>query len=393
MQGIISSVGNIVSGGGQGGGLESFILFDITLPSASGIEPVEYRPTTYYNISRNRVNVYRISPLGDQESMSLDDLFYYDLKPTSNNNYSAGMTLDYDGSNFTCKVNLDPSMTSISRMKFLFLFNGRSEPLSSMYIKNYVDLAMLRPEVEVPIPAVDTTRTYYLTTRDCTCTVNTSDNICQMTVPATSIRLYQQGNSPRFITPSEWTTLINTSNFKIAVNSLVSNWKFKISSIQVTLTGVVIEGENFHEIANGTYSFNSSYADEYHYIITFTETAEIIAVNPTTSKVVDFGAPYILSTEGLYVRSCIRRVFFNLINGSTTIGRCSMIAPTQPVKLGTTGYYSRAPVFGNIVINGETRTIMTWRKSSSDANTIMVSSPNGTSEYTINNVAITYLFY
>lgn len=391
MQGLISSVGNIDTGG-QGGGLEAFVLFDISLPSPSGSETLENRTTTYYNISRNNVNVYMISPLGDQESMSLDDLLYYDLHPTSNNNYSAGMILSYDGSNFSCKVNVAPSMTSISRIKFLFLFTGLSEPLSVINIKNYVDLAMLSPQIQVSVPEVDTTRTFYCTTHNCTCSVYTEENSCSITVPATSIKLNKQGDSPRFITASEWTTLLNTSNFKISTSGLPSDWKYKINKILVTSTGVTIEGENFHEIGAGRY--NVATGNEFTYTITFTRDATIFAFNPTTSKLVDIAPSYILSTEGLYVKSRMEHVYFDLLNSSSeTLGRYSMIVPTPPVQLQNNGYFSKAPAYGNIYINGENKSILWWRISSGGANTLGISTTNGVETYNMANISSTYLYY
>lgn len=137
MQGIISSVGNIDTGG-QGGATDTFVKLTVDLtnvtPTTETINNKQYNKFTF---DKNNLTFKTISPFGDEDTISIDDALIYNLLPISNNNTDKGISITYDGTTFTGYVLAQEStLTTESFMFTYYIIIGQT----SVTWKNYVDV-------------------------------------------------------------------------------------------------------------------------------------------------------------------------------------------------------------------------------------------------------------
>ena len=137
MQGIISSVGNIDSGG-QGGEGDSFVklIVDLTgiTPTTETINNKQYNKFTF---NKTNLTFKTITPLGDEEAVAVDDALIYKLLPISNNNEDKGVYISYDGTTFSGYVLAQEStLTTVTFMFSYYLILTQT----SVVWKNYVDM-------------------------------------------------------------------------------------------------------------------------------------------------------------------------------------------------------------------------------------------------------------
>lgn len=169
MQGFISSVGSIdTGGGGQGGDDERFlkIVFDLSniTPSAYGESPnirYSYRYTGY-------PSCYIVDSLGNEEAESLANVLHYYLIPVaSNDEENTGVTCEFDG--LMCEGIIRSETNNLQSATFYFMWyvdlnqdyliiknnltyhelQAIPEPLLEKYINVLVDLTGITPTTEV----------------------------------------------------------------------------------------------------------------------------------------------------------------------------------------------------------------------------------------------------
>lgn len=169
MQGFISSVGSIdTGGGGQGGDDERFlkIVFDLSniTPSAYGESPnirYSYRYTGY-------PSCYIVDSLGNEETESLANVLHYYLIPVaSNDEENTGVTCEFDG--LMCEGIIRSETNNLQSATFYFMWyvdlnqdyliiknnltyhepQAIPEPLLEKYINVLVDLTGITPTTEV----------------------------------------------------------------------------------------------------------------------------------------------------------------------------------------------------------------------------------------------------
>lgn len=137
MQGFISSVGNIDSGG-QGGAGESFVklIVDLTsiTPTTETVNSKEYNKFTF---NKTNLTFKTVSPLGDEESVAVDDALIYKLFPISNNNEDKGINISYDGTTFSGYVLAQES--TLTTVTFMFAYYIVLTQTSVVW-QNYVDM-------------------------------------------------------------------------------------------------------------------------------------------------------------------------------------------------------------------------------------------------------------
>lgn len=137
MQGFISSVGNIESGG-QGGAGESFVKLVVDLtnitPTTETVNNKEYNKFTF---NKTNLTFKTVTPLGDEESVAVDDALIYKLFPISNNNEDKGLNISYDGTTFSGYVLAQES--TLTTVTFMFAYYIILSQTSVVW-QNYVDM-------------------------------------------------------------------------------------------------------------------------------------------------------------------------------------------------------------------------------------------------------------
>lgn len=167
MQGLISSVGNIDTGG-QGGDVERYlkIVFDL-----SNITPVPYGdpPNVRYMYSyAGYPSCSTIDSLGNEEAESMANVLHYYLMPiASNDEDNTGVTCEFDG--LMCEGVIRSANSNLQSATFYFLWyvdleqdyviiknnltyrepQPAPEPEVEKYIKVLIDLAGITPTTEV----------------------------------------------------------------------------------------------------------------------------------------------------------------------------------------------------------------------------------------------------
>lgn len=137
MQGFISSVGNIESGG-QGGEGESFVklIVDLTgvTPTTETVNNKEYNKFTF---NKTNLTFKTLTPLGDESTVAVDDALIYKLLPISNNNEDIGVNISYDGNTFVGYVLAqDSTLTTVTFMFAYYIILSQT----SVVWKNFVDM-------------------------------------------------------------------------------------------------------------------------------------------------------------------------------------------------------------------------------------------------------------
>ena len=137
MQGIISSVGNIDTGG-QGGATDTFVKLTVDLtnvtPTTETINNKQYNKFTFV---KNNLTFKTISPFGDEDTIAIDDALIYNMYPLSNNNDDKGLNISYDGNTFVGYVLAQES--TLTTVTFMFTYYIILSQTSVLW-KNYVDL-------------------------------------------------------------------------------------------------------------------------------------------------------------------------------------------------------------------------------------------------------------
>ena len=139
MQGFISSVGNIESGG-QGGEGESFVklIVDLTgvTPTTETVNNKEYNKFTF---NKTSLTFKTLTPFGDEETVAVDDALIYKLLPISNNNEDIGVNISYDGNTFVGYVLAqDSTLTTVTFMFAYYIILSQT----SVIWKNFEDLIL-----------------------------------------------------------------------------------------------------------------------------------------------------------------------------------------------------------------------------------------------------------
>lgn len=168
MQGFISSVGSIDSGGGQGGDDERYlkIVFDLSniTPSAYG-EPPNVRYSYNYT---GYPSCYTVDSLGNEDVESLANVLNYHLLPiASNDEENTGVTCEFDG--LMCQGTIRSATNNLQSATFYFHWyvdlnqdhliiknnltykepQSIPEPLLEKYINVLVDLTGITPTTDV----------------------------------------------------------------------------------------------------------------------------------------------------------------------------------------------------------------------------------------------------
>lgn len=137
MQGFISSVGSVDSGG-QGGSVDTFVRLTVNLtgitPTTETVNNKQYNKFTF---AKTNLTFTAISPFGDEETIAIDDALIYNLLPISNNNEDKGINITYDGTTFSGYVLAQEStLTTVSFMFTYYIILNQT----SVSWKNYVDM-------------------------------------------------------------------------------------------------------------------------------------------------------------------------------------------------------------------------------------------------------------
>lgn len=137
MQGFISSVGSLESGG-QGGAGDSFVKLNVNLTNISPtIETINNKEYKKFTFAKTNLTFKTVTPLGDEDTIAVNDALIYNLLPISNNNEDKGVYISYDGNTFSGYVLAQEStLTSVTFMFAYYIILSQT----SVVWQNYVDL-------------------------------------------------------------------------------------------------------------------------------------------------------------------------------------------------------------------------------------------------------------
>lgn len=135
--GFISGCGGNLEGG-QGGAGDSFVKLIVNLsnitPTTETINNKEYKKFTF---AKTNLSFKTVTPLGDEETIAVDDALIYNLLPISNNNEDKGLYVSYNGTTFSGYVLAQES--TLTTVTFMFTYYIILTQTSVVW-KNYVDM-------------------------------------------------------------------------------------------------------------------------------------------------------------------------------------------------------------------------------------------------------------
>lgn len=136
--GNLSGIGKIESN--QGGAGDAFIKLTVDL---TGITPTTetYKGKTYnkFTFTVNELTISSILPLGDIETITINDALIYNLLPMSNSNDDMGIHVEYSNNTFTGYVL--STMSTLTEVNFMFTYYLELTKTSILW-KNYTDMVL-----------------------------------------------------------------------------------------------------------------------------------------------------------------------------------------------------------------------------------------------------------
>lgn len=139
MQGLISSVGNIDSGG-QGEGGSTIIRVKCAMGGVSPTSTTTINGKTYntYPVSSSYVKFYSVSSLNDEDELSLSEAQIAIAYPISNNNSDCGCNLIIN--NGALSGNILSTENTLYNIEFVFVYVETLGEQTVTYFQNYVDM-------------------------------------------------------------------------------------------------------------------------------------------------------------------------------------------------------------------------------------------------------------
>lgn len=134
--GNLSGIGKMESS--QGGAGDAFIKLTVDLTDITPTTET-YKGKTYnkFTFTVNELTISSISPLGDVESIAINDALIYNLLPMSNSNDDMGIHVEYSNNTFTGYVL--STMSTLTEVNFMFTYYLELTK-TSILCENYTDM-------------------------------------------------------------------------------------------------------------------------------------------------------------------------------------------------------------------------------------------------------------